>query len=204
MFRHVALSLCALTLGCRHAAIDATLVKDNGEPTSQAHIESTPMDDLPLPDLVAPRIVILKKKRHLQVFDGDKLIKTYRVSLGFTPVGNKIEEGDGRTPEGDFYIFTKNPKSQFYVSLGISYPGIDAAERGLRDGLIGDDEYNAIVEAIRERKMPPQKTRLGGEIYIHGGGTGKDWTYGCAAMTDHDAKELFDAIPVGTSVRIEP
>jgi len=52
--------------------------------------------------------------------------------------------------------------------------------------------------------MPPQKTRLGGEIYIHGGGTGKDWTYGCAAMSDHDVKELFDAIPVGTPVRIEP
>ena len=202
MFRHVAFGLCLLTFGC--SDLDTTFVKDSDRPTNYARVENAQLDDLPLPDLVAPRIVILKKKRHLQVFDGDKLIKTYRISLGFTPVGNKIEEGDGRTPEGDFYIFTKNPKSQFYVSLGISYPGIDAAERGLKDGMISRDEHDAIVEAVNARKMPPQKTRLGGEIYVHGGGTGEDWTYGCAAMTDHDIKELFDAIPVGTSVRIEP
>ncbi|HYJ89843.1 MAG TPA: L,D-transpeptidase family protein [Pyrinomonadaceae bacterium] len=151
---------------------------------------------------MSPRLVILKKKRKLQVFDGEILIKTYRISLGFSPDGDKVQEGDGKTPEGDFYIYTKNPKSQFYLSLGISYPGIEDAERGLRDRLIGQEEYDQILDAIRQKKMPPQKTRLGGEIYIHGGGTDNDWTQGCAAVNDQDMKELFDAVPIGTQIRI--
>jgi len=52
--------------------------------------------------------------------------------------------------------------------------------------------------------MPPQNTKLGGEIYIHGGGAGTDWTQGCVALADDDIKELFDSIPVGTTVRILP
>ena len=52
--------------------------------------------------------------------------------------------------------------------------------------------------------MPPQRTRLGGEIYIHGGGTDGDWTRGCIAMADRDIEEIFEAIAVGTPVRIEP
>ena len=56
----------------------------------------------PLPQMENPRIVIKKEKRELQVFDGEKLIKTYAVVLGFTPEGDKKEEGDGKTPEGEF------------------------------------------------------------------------------------------------------
>jgi len=87
VFRHVAFGLCALTLGCGDAPVDATLVKDSSEPPNVTRAQDPPTED-PLPELVASRIVILKKMRHLQVFDGDKLIKTYRISLGFTPVGD--------------------------------------------------------------------------------------------------------------------
>ncbi|HEY2865654.1 MAG TPA: L,D-transpeptidase [Pyrinomonadaceae bacterium] len=161
-------------------------------------------DDQPRPNLAAPRIVVSKVARKLQVFDGNLLIKTYRISLGSTPVGNKSKEGDGCTPEGEFYIFAKNPESKYHLSLAISYPGIDAATRGLKDGLISEEEHNAIVDAINMGKMPQQKTRLGGEIYLHGGGADTDWTRGCIAMADRDIQEVFDAIPVGTMVRIEP
>ncbi len=164
---------------------------------------NTEQDD-PLPRLVLPRLVILKKKRKLQVFDGEILIKTYRISLGFAPEGDKVQEGDGKTPEGDFYVYTKNPKSQFYLSFAISYPDLEDAERGLREGLISQEEHDQIVDAVQQKKMPPQKTSLGGEIYIHGGGTDNDWTHGCAAVADSDMKELFDAIPVGTEIRILP
>ncbi len=50
--------------------------------------------------------------------------------------------------------------------------------------------------------MPPQKTKLGGEIYIHGGGNSTDWTNGCIALKDKEIKEVFDAIPIGTKVKI--
>jgi len=157
-----------------------------------------------LPEMTSPRIVIEKVKRQLTVFDDEKLIKTFRISLGFSPTGDKEREGDGRTPEGKFYVYTKNPKSKFYLSLGISYPGVDDAERGLRDGMISKEEHDAIIGAVRQKKMPPQDTALGGLIYLHGGGAGKDWTYGCAALADEDIRQLFNEIPIGTPVTILP
>ncbi len=64
------------------------------------------------------------------------LLRTYKAGLGFSPVADKKQEGDGATPEGEFYVFVKNNRSAYYLSLGISYPNVEDAERGLRDGLI--------------------------------------------------------------------
>lgn len=157
----------------------------------------------PLPKMKNPRIVVKKSERKLEVFDGEKLIKNYKIGLGFAPVGDKEKQGDGKTPEGEFYIFTKNDKSSYYLSLGVSYPSTDDAERGLRDKLISKKEHDQIVTAIKNKKTPPQNTKLGGEIYIHGNGSSSDWTWGCVALENAEMKELFDAIPIGTSVKIE-
>ncbi len=151
-----------------------------------------------------PSVVIKKKERSLEVYDGAKLVKTYSMVLGFEPSGDKLREGDGKTPEGEFYVFGKNPKSRFHLSIGLSYPSIDDARRGLGDRLIPKDEHDAIVSAINKKEMPPQKTALGGEIYIHGGGVDGDWTLGCVAMKNEDIEELFRALPVGTKVIIRP
>ncbi|HKP70934.1 MAG TPA: L,D-transpeptidase family protein [Pyrinomonadaceae bacterium] len=150
------------------------------------------------------RLVIRKGKRTLDVYDGTKLVKTYTVVLGFAPDGDKEKEGDGKTPEGEFYVFTKNAKSRFHLSLGISYPAKDDASRGLRAGMITRTQHDEILNAIDSREMPPQKTALGGEIYIHGGGTDRDWTWGCVAMSNGEIEELFATIPVGTPVTILP
>ena len=158
----------------------------------------------PLDKLENPRLVVKKSERTLEVFDNEKLVKTYKIVLGFAPDGDKEQEGDGKTPLGEFYVFTKNDQSKFYLSLGLSYPSIDDAARGLRENLISIDEYDAIVKAVNEGKMPPQNTRLGGEIYIHGGGTAKDWTWGCMALENEEMKELFEAVPVGARITILP
>lgn len=157
-----------------------------------------------LPKLENPRIIVRKKERVLQLLDGEKLVKTYRIALGFSAEGDKEIQGDGKTPEGKFYIFTKNDKSKFYLSLGLSYPNSEDAERGLKAKIISQTEYAAIIKAIKEKKMPPQKTALGGEIYIHGGGTNNDWTAGCAALENEQMKEIFDAVSVGTEVEVLP
>lgn len=154
--------------------------------------------------LKKPRLVVRKSDRSLDLYDSGKLLKTYSIVLGSSPAGDKAVEGDGRTPEGMFYVFTKNPRSQFHLSLGISYPSTDDAARGLAEQLITQKQHDDIEKAIASRKMPPQKTALGGEIYIHGGGTLLDWTDGCIALTNSDIEELFDAIPVGTEVEIRP
>lgn len=159
-------------------------------------------ESLPAPEKM--RIVVKKKERLLQIFDGEKLFRTYRIALGFAPEGDKVKQGDGKTPEGEFYIFTKNSQSKFYLSLGLSYPNIEDAERGLREKLISRRQHDAIVKAINEEKMPPQNTNLGGEIYIHGGGSGKDWTWGCVAVENEEIKEIFEAVSVGTEVTILP
>ena len=130
-------------------------------------------------------------------------MRSYRVGLGFNPVDDKIKEGDGATPEGAFYVFIKNQKSAYYLSLGISYPNAEDAERGLRDGLITKAQYKRIVSAIKKKAAPPQNTPLGGLIYIHGNGAQRDWTWGCVALEDKDMKKLFEAVTVGTTVVIE-
>lgn len=154
--------------------------------------------------LTSPRIVVKKAERRLFLYDGKKLVRTYRIGLGLSPAGDKVREGDGRTPEGDFYIFTKNDKSQFYLSLGISYPNAKHAKRGLRGGLINGKQFDAIMRALRAGTAPPQKTALGGDIYIHGHGVSSDWTWGCMALENDDIREMFNAITVGTPVTILP
>lgn len=149
-------------------------------------------------------VVIRKKERKLEVFYSLELTKSYKIALGCTPWGAKEIEGDGKTPEGIFYVFAKNPESKFTVSLGISYPGLDDAKRGICDKLVSREEYDEILKANAEKRMPPQKTRLGGEIYIHGGGTESDWTDGCIALKNEEMQELFDAIPLGTQIEIVP
>lgn len=149
-------------------------------------------------------LVVLKSKRTLQLFDAGKLTKTYKVVLGQQPVAVKRKEGDLATPEGDYYICTKNPQSRFHLSLGISYPGPRDAVRGLREKLITQAEHDAIVKACKAGKIPPWNTALGGEVFVHGGGTSCDWTWGCVALDNADIEELYRLIPVGTPITIKP
>ena len=150
-----------------------------------------------------PSIIVTKSKRRLQLFSQGNLVRTYRVGLGLSPVEDKIRAGDRRTPEGEFYICMKNSHSQFYLSLGLSYPNQKHAERGLRDGLITRGQYNQIVNALARKRVPPQNTRLGGELFIHGSGSASDWTWGCVALDNKDIQELFNAVRVGTAVTIQ-
>lgn len=158
----------------------------------------------PLPrPILNPRIVVSKSKRRLTLYSSDRVVRTYPIGLGSSPIEDKVREGDRRTPEGDFYICIKNTRSKFFLSLGLSYPNQQHAERGLRDGLISRSQYEQIIDALKKKRQPPQYTPLGGEIFIHGNGSHSDWTWGCVALDDKDMRELFDAVPVGTPVRIE-
>lgn len=154
--------------------------------------------------LARPRLLVLKARRQLILFDGERALRLYRIGLGTSPVGDKVREGDRRTPEGDFYVCVKNERSAFYLSLGLSYPNEAHAARGLRERLITPAQHARITRALRRRRTPPWTTALGGEIFIHGRGSQSDWTWGCVALDDADMRELFDAVPLGAPVRIEP
>ena len=150
-------------------------------------------------------ILVKKRERKLYLFgSGQRLLKTYRIALGSQPTGTKKKQGDGATPEGDYYITHKNPRSNYYLSLGLSYPNIADADEGLKRGLLTKPEHQAIASAIKEGDKPPQNTQLGGDIFLHGGGVSRDWTLGCIALENADIKELFDKLPVKTPVKIMP
>lgn len=150
------------------------------------------------------RLVILKSERRLELHQDGRTVKTYRIGLGNTPTGTKRRQGDGRTPEGSFYVCVKNPNSRFHLSLGLSYPTPADAARGLERKLITRAQHDAILAAHRKLTTPPWNTALGGEIFIHGNGSGSDWTLGCIALDDADMTELFALVDKGTTVEIRP
>ena len=154
--------------------------------------------------LSGPRVVVRKAARRLELFAGGERVRVFRVGLGFAPEGDKERQGDGRTPEGDFYVCMKNDRSNFYLSLGLNYPDAADAARALSERLITRAEHDRIVRANQQGRCPPWDTKLGGEIFIHGGGAASDWTLGCVALENEHVKELFEHLPAGTPVRIEP
>jgi murein L,D-transpeptidase YafK len=149
-------------------------------------------------------IIVSKSERILEIHDGGRLLKSYSIVLGSCPLGTKEREGDGRTPEGVYFVRVKNEESKFHLSLGLNYPSAEDAARGVGSGLIGREVEAEIAAAETAGKLPPQKTPLGGEIYIHGGGTAGDWTQGCIAMADGDVEDLFSRVEPGTRVVIRP
>jgi hypothetical protein len=160
--------------------------------------------DIPIP-LRDPHLRVRKAARALDVLSGDALLATFHVGLGGSPVGDKEREGDGKTPEGRFYVCCKNRESRYFRSLGLSYPDAEDAERGLRAGLIDRAQHEEIEEMIASGKRPPWDTALGGEIMIHGhGGDRGDWTKGCIALDDDVMDRLFRAIPEGAPVEVVP
>ena len=131
------------------------------------------------------QIQVHKTERKMYLLHGDKVLKTYDIGLGFAPQGHKQFEGDGKTPEGLYYISHKNPDSNYHLSLRISYP---------------NDADRAFAEAADK---PP-----GGDIFIHGGPNGKvsgrDWTVGCVAVSDREIEVIYSMIKPGTPIYILP
>ncbi len=157
------------------------------------------------PERAPKRILVevYKAKRILELYGDGVLMGRFRISLGKVPKGTKEREGDHKTPEGDYYVCTRNPQSAYYLSLGISYPNVKDAKRGMEAGIIDEDTYNQIKEAQEKMKMPPWYTPLGGEICIHGGGIQGDWTEGCIAVENEVMDILWKYVSMKTPIRIK-
>lgn len=169
---------------------------------------------LPLPE---SSIVITKSQRRLDLLSRGVLVKSYRVSLGSNPAGAKQSQGDGRTPEGRFYICTRNAaNSAFHIFLGLSYPALPDAKRAVNNKQITWREYQVINQRLASRGRPPWETNLGGWVGIHGGTDGsfaqkkmqqrgsRDWTAGCIGLSNSEIVEIYAATQMGTPVTITP
>ncbi|WP_299358967.1 L,D-transpeptidase family protein [uncultured Paracoccus sp.] len=135
------------------------------------------------------QITVNKSARQMLLFSGDALLGAYPVGLGNEPVGHKTASGDGKTPEGTYYIDRRNPDSAYHLSLGVSYPDPNDVAAS---NLLGVDP--------------------GGDIFIHGQGPEgrakaphlRDWTAGCIAVTDDQIEDLYAMIQDGTPITINP
>ena len=149
-------------------------------------------------------IIVKKAERLLELWQGETLIRSFPVGLGWAPEGHKQMEGDGKTPEGEYYVCVRNSNSSFYLSLGVSYPNKEDAAKALADGRIDRATYERIASAIENGQRPDWNTALGGAIMIHGCGGSSDWTAGCVAVDNEVMDMLFDYCPLGTKITILP
>ncbi|MCC6006868.1 MAG: L,D-transpeptidase family protein [Rhodobacteraceae bacterium] len=134
------------------------------------------------------RIVVMKTARQMHLMHHDEILRSFRIQLGNTADGPKRFEGDGRTPEGRYYIDRRNPNSAFHLSLGISYP--NEADRAF---------------AAEQGRSP------GGDIFIHGRPNGslpvrrsRDWTAGCIAVGNREMEDIYAMVRIGTPIDIFP
>nr|WP_295900082.1 L,D-transpeptidase family protein [uncultured Bdellovibrio sp.] len=139
------------------------------------------------------RILVSKDRKDLYLIQDDVVLKTYKVAFGLQPNGHKQFEGDQKTPEGIYYIDSKNPQSAYYLSLHVSYPN------------------KADTEYARSKGKSP-----GGNIMVHGfpnpdrpdflrfvqGFHPYNWTAGCMAVTNEEIREIYSVVDVGTTIEI--
>jgi hypothetical protein len=163
------------------------------------------------PPLPAGRIIVVDKaKKDLVLFMDGRRVAEFPASFGIDPDSDKYKAFDCATPEGIYFITYKKIKSRFHRLLGISYPNLANAEKGLAEGVISLTEYQRISGDFRKSKRTSCGTGLGCDIAIHGGGVfryfGKnrqrDWTEGCIALNDKDIEKLFDFSRSGDPVII--
>ncbi|HIJ68370.1 MAG TPA: L,D-transpeptidase [Deltaproteobacteria bacterium] len=157
-----------------------------------------------LTDIVNPEIYVYKEKRRLYVIQANVMVRDYPIGLGFNPVGDKESEGDGRTPEGDFFICRKDPVGGFNKALVLNYPDRKHAERALFAGILSPPEFKEILMAAEHKAMPPWSGKLGGLLCMHAGEPYKDRTQGSIALYNSDMDELFNIASTGTPVHIRP
>ena len=163
-----------------------------------------------LADTTQVRLVVDKTTGILTMYDKDQEIARYTIrALGRNyQDGDKELEGDKRTPEGEYYVCYLNGTSKYYLSIGLSYPNIEDADRGLQAGRITQAERDRIAWSIENGYKPDWYTALGGEIMVHGveddPDPRKNWTSGCICMENEVMDVLWEYCRIGTKVTILP
>jgi murein L,D-transpeptidase YafK len=134
-------------------------------------------------------VIVVKSERRLYLLQDGSVIRTYRVALGPNPVGHKVFQGDGRTPEGLYTLDWRNEASRFHRAIHISYPNDEDIERSIRFG-------GAPGGLIMIHGQPSDGFRGSNPHY--------DWTEGCVALSNAEMDEVWLAVDDGTPIEILP
>lgn len=143
--------------------------------------------------LSADRVVVKKSERKLMLVKGGEVVREYRVALGDNPYGHKMHQGDERTPEGEYILDWRNPRSNYYKSIHVSYPNerdqLFARAMGMDPG--GMIMIHGMPDYLRTPAVMRQFNR-------------RDWTDGCIAVTNDEMEEIWRAVRDGTPIDIVP
>jgi murein L,D-transpeptidase YafK len=174
-------ALAALALTC--AAFTA-----HGDPLPQAErVTLRSAESLPAVD----RLVVHKTERRLVLMHAETVVRTYKIALGVNPVGQKERAGDLRTPEGRYFLSRRNPRSDYFLSIQVSYPNETDLKRAHKN------HWDA-GGSIMIHGLPNQLKHAPGYYEI------TDWTDGCIALSNADMVEVWLLTPDNAPIDILP
>lgn len=165
----------------------AAAAQADGQLSSSAIASSSVEAGLPLADSV----IVRKSARVLELLKNGQVLRSYKIALGLRPEGHKQYEGDFRTPEGKYFLTRRNPNSDYFLSILVSYPNDEDAARARRQGL---RPGGAIM--IHGQPNTPKKPR---DYYSN-----IDWTEGCIAVSNSDMVEIWLMTAPDTPIEIQP
>lgn len=156
-------------------------------PYSGAPGATMQLSDLPF----ANKILVRKGERRIYLMHGEQVLRSYKVSLGLMPNGQKERAGDYRTPEGRYQLTRRNPHSDFFLSIQVSYPNADDVRRARQNGW--DPGGSIMIHGL------PNSPRHQNDYYTH-----QDWTDGCIALSNSDMLELWLLTQNNVPIEIAP
>jgi len=127
---------------------------------------------------MADRVIVKKGERRLLLMHGDSILRTYKVALGLNPIGHKERAGDFRTPEGRYRLTRRNPRSDFFLSIQVSYPNDEDLKKARRNGW--DTGGSIMIHGL------PNQLKHTPTYYEK-----RDWTDGCIAVSNSDMLEIW-------------
>ena len=140
---------------------------------------------------VADLVIVEKADRKLHLIKDGAPIRTFDIALGIRPVGDKQKEGDFKTPEGRYLLDMRNPNSEYFLSIHVSYPnGQDIREARSK----GVDPGGAIM--IHGQPNEPSRS----EAYYQT----QDWTNGCIAVSNSAMIDIWLMTDDNTPIEIRP
>lgn len=172
-------------VACAASGLAALASADSSQTPSEVALRSA--DSLPTAD----RVVVRKGERRLYLMRGQSVLRSYRVALGLNPVGHKERSGDFRTPEGQYRLTRRNSRSDYFLSIQVSYPNDDDARRARRHGW--DTGGSIMIHGL------PNQLKHAPTWYEN-----QDWTDGCIAVTNADMVEIWLLIADNAPIDILP